>query len=109
MSILRDFEGIRNEMGHKKYDAIEEYLNEVCPESVIAEYEKALSEINNLEPDEWLKTKEELENKYNIVRLDDVLYKQKEFEKFDDWYQAKEKEGKEESQKKRKNKEREAR
>ena len=109
MSIFSDFEGIRNAMGHKKYDAIEEYLNEVCPESVIAEYEKALSEINNLEADEWLKKKDELENKYNIVRLDDVLYKQKEFEKFDDWYQTKEKEGKEESQKKRKNKGREAR
>ena len=36
--------------------------------------------------DEWLKKKAELEEKYGIIFLSDVLYKPEEWEKFEKWY-----------------------
>lgn len=33
MSIMQDFEKARKTIGAKKYDAIEEYIEEVCPKS----------------------------------------------------------------------------
>ena len=77
MSILQDFEKIRDEIGHKKYDMIEEYLNEKCPKKQIKKYESELSKI---------KEKNKLMKRYNIIFLDDVLYKKEEWDKFENWY-----------------------
>ena len=40
MSIMQEYEQIRKEIGTKKYDAIEEYLNEICPNSNYDKYNK---------------------------------------------------------------------
>lgn len=87
MSIMQDFEKARKMIGPEKYDAIEKYLNEVCPKSNYDKYNKELNSLIDIPIDEWLKKKEELEVKYGIIFLNDILYKQEEWEKFEFWYE----------------------
>ena len=85
MSILQDFEEARKMIGHKKYNAIDIYLNEICPPDKMKSYEQELKKIEDLEIKEWTKQKKELEQKYGILFLDDVLYKE-EWNKFEESY-----------------------
>ena len=87
MSIMQDFEEARKMIGTEKYDAIEKYLDEVCPKSNYDKYKKELNSMLDYSTDEWLKKKSELEEKYGIIFLSDVLYKPEEWEKFEKWYQ----------------------
>ena len=87
MSIMQEYEQIRKEIGTKKYDAIEEYLNEICPNSQYDKYNKKLNSLIDLSTEEWLQKKAELEKEYGIVFLSDVLYKPEEWEKFETWYE----------------------
>ena len=64
----------RKMIGHKKYDAIDIYLNEICPLDNWKAYKKELKEIDHLEINEWEKQKKKLQQKYGIIFLDDVLY-----------------------------------
>ena len=87
MSIMQEYEQIRKEIGTKKYDAIEEYLNEICPNSQYDKYNKKLNSLIDLSTEEWLKKKTELEKEYGILFLSDVLYKPEEWDKFENWYE----------------------
>lgn len=87
MSIMQDFEESRKMIGPEKYDAIEQYLDEVCPRSNYDKYNKELNTMLDYSTDEWLKKKAELEEKYGIIFLSDVLYKPEEWEKFEKWYE----------------------
>jgi len=87
MSIMQEYEQIRKEIGAKKYDSIEEYLDEVCPQSNYDKYNKELNSLIDIPTEEWLKKKSELEKKYGIVFLSDILYKSEEWEKFETWYE----------------------
>ena len=89
MSILQEYEEIKNEIGEDKYNAISEYLEEICPESKRIEYTNEIIELNGLNVEEWLSKRKEIENKYKIVLLSDVLYVREEWEKFDKWYNNK--------------------
>ena len=40
MSIFQDFETIRNNIGHEKYDMIENYLESICTQDNIDQYFK---------------------------------------------------------------------
>lgn len=86
MSLLQDYEEAREKIGHKKYDAINVYWNEICPLENRALYHKELKKIHNLEIDEWEKEKKKLEKKYGIVFLDDILYNEQGWNKFEKWY-----------------------
>lgn len=86
MSLLQDYEEAREKIGHKKYDAIDVYLKEICPEENWKLYKKALREIDHLEINEWEKEKKKLEQKYGIVFLDEILYNEQGWEKFEKWY-----------------------
>ena len=88
MSIMQDFEEARKIVGPEKYDAIEKYLDEVCPRCNYDKYNKELNSMLDYSTDEWLKKKSELEKKYGIIFLSDVLYKPEEWEKFEKWYEA---------------------
>ncbi len=88
MSIMQDFEEARKIIGPEKYDTIEKYLNEVCPKSNYDKYKNELNSILDYSTNEWLKKKTELEEKYGIIFLSDVLYKPEEWEKFENWYEA---------------------
>ena len=86
MSILQEYEMIRNGIGHDKFDSIGEYLNILCSEEQYEKYEKELQTINNLPYEKWVEKKKELEAKYNIVYLSDILYKPEYWEKYEEWY-----------------------
>ena len=73
MSIMQDFEEARKIIGPEKYDAIEKYLEEVCPKSNYDKYNKELNSMLDYSTDEWLKQKKELEEKYGIIFLSDVI------------------------------------
>ena len=87
MSILQEYEQIRKEIGYKKYDAINIYLNEICPKKNRLDYQKELLMLNYQNPDEWINGKIRLEEKYKIINLSDVLYTRKEWENFEKWYE----------------------
>lgn len=87
MSILEDYGEARKQIGAEKYDAIEEYINEVCPLDKQYLFNDELKKIINLEGSKWLEEKEKLEKKYGVIYLSDVLYKKEEWEKFDKWYE----------------------
>lgn len=40
----------------------------------------------NYETDDWVKGQQEIKDKYNIILLDDVLYRDREWKKFDKWF-----------------------
>lgn len=91
MSIMKEYEEIKKEIGEEKFDAIEQYIDEICPESNIRKYEKELNSLTGLEPQEWDKQKKKLEQKYEIIFLSDVLYNKEEWNKFESWYEQKSK------------------
>lgn len=99
MSIMQDYEEARKKIGEKKYDAIDKYLNEVCPQSNYDKYNKELNSLIDIPPDEWLRKKKELEEKYGIVFLSDILYKPEEWDKFEAWYEENVKEKEDELEK----------
>lgn len=86
MSILQEYEEIREWMGHEKYDMIDKYLNEICPQSRYEEYDKESRKLLELSGDQWINKDKELKEKYGIVLLSDVLYKPEEWEKYDKWF-----------------------
>jgi len=82
MSLMQDYEEARDLIGHKKYDAISKYLDIVCSQEKCDKYFEALSKNYDLPIDEQVK----LKNRMGIIFLNDVLYNQEEWEKFDKWY-----------------------
>lgn len=91
MSIMQDYEQVRKNIGKEMYDAIEKYLDEICPKSVFNKYEKELNKLDNSDPEEWAKQKKKLKVKYGIVFLSDVLHNPEEWNKFENWYERKSK------------------
>jgi len=84
MSILQEYEQIKKKIGHKKYNAIDKYLNIMCPQSNIDKYNE---ECKKLIFTEWLEKEKELKQKYNIIYLSDILYNPIEWAKFEKWYE----------------------
>ena len=87
MSLLQDYEEARKKIGSKKYDAINVYIEEICPTQKRNEYKQELKKINYLEINEWEKEKKKLEQKYGIISLDDILYNEEGWKKFEKWYE----------------------
>lgn len=86
MSIFQDFEGIREKIGHEKYDMIEKYLETNYPQDNIDKYFKDMNTIWELPPDSWNDESNKLKEKYGVILLDDVLHKPDEWAKYEDWY-----------------------
>lgn len=89
MSILQEYEQIRNQIGHEKYDMIEKYLDEVSPQEDYDKYEEELRLYKDLPYDEWDIKEKELRKKYGVILLSDILYKKNEWEKYENWYNEK--------------------
>ncbi|MDO5002752.1 MAG: hypothetical protein Q4E39_00790 [bacterium] len=85
MSILQEYEEIKKSIGTEKYEAIEIYLDKVNKEDNV---NKMYSEYGTLsyESDDWISQMEEIKKKYNVILLSDILYKENEWKKFDNWY-----------------------
>lgn len=86
MSIFQDFETIRNNIGHEKYDMIEKYLETICSQNNINKYFKEMNKIWKFPPIEWNDRADRLKKKYKIVLLDDILFKNEELAKYEIWY-----------------------
>lgn len=89
MSISQEYEEIREEIGHEKFDMIEKYLDEICPQSKYKKYDKESRELLFSSGDLWLEKDKELKEKYGVVLFSDVLYKEEEWEKYDKWFNEK--------------------
>lgn len=86
MSILQEFEDVKAIIGHDKFDAIENYLKNICPQDTVEKYFKELNTIWETSPDLWGEKIEKLKKKYGVVLLNDILYKKEESIKFNNWY-----------------------
>lgn len=86
MSIFQDFESIRKSIGCEKYDMIEKYLENICQQDNIDKYFKEMNTIWKLPYIEWNDRAESLKKKYKIILLDDVLFKNEEWAKYEIWY-----------------------
>lgn len=87
MSLLQDYEMAKRKIGEKKYNAIDVYLQEICPKENWNQYKQELKKIDNLEINEWEIEKKKLQQKYGIVFLDDILYNEDGWGKFEKWYE----------------------
>lgn len=87
MSLLQDYEMAKRKIGEKKYNAIDVYLQEICPKENWNRYKQELKKIDNLEINEWEIEKKKLQQKYGIVFLDDILYNEDGWGKFEKWYE----------------------
>ena len=86
MSLLQDYERAKIQIGEEKYNAIDVYIEEICPTERRNLYKQELKKIDHLEINEWEKEKKKLEQKYGIVYLDDILYNEEGWKKFEEWY-----------------------
>jgi len=86
MSIFQDFERIRNDIGHEKYDMIEKYLEIVSPNKNVDKYFKEMNNIWKYPPNEWNKRSNELKQRYGVILLDDILHKREQWNKYENWY-----------------------
>lgn len=85
MSIMQDYENIRKDLGFK-YDAIEDYLNVVSPPSQYKKYEEELKKLSGLDYENFDIKNKELKNKYGITLLSDILYNEKNWNKYLKWF-----------------------
>lgn len=85
MSIMQDYENIRKDLG-LKYDAIEDYLNVVSPPSQYKKYEEELKKLSSLDYENFDIKNKELKNKYGITLLSDILYNEKNWNKYIKWF-----------------------
>lgn len=85
MSIMQDYENIRKDLGFK-YDALEDYLNVVSPPSQYKKYEEELKKLSSLDYENFDIKNKELKNKYGITLLSDILYNEKNWNKYIKWF-----------------------
>lgn len=86
MSIMQDYEKARDFIGHKKYDAIEKYLDIICPQEKCDKYSEAVNRNVDLPIERQIFEQRKLEKDMGMVFLSDILYKPEEWKKFDKWY-----------------------
>jgi hypothetical protein len=82
---MQDYENIRKDLGFK-YDAIEDYLNVVSPPSQYKKYEEELKKLSSLDYENFDIKNKELKNKYGITLLSDILYNEKNWNKYIKWF-----------------------
>ena len=85
MSIMQDYENIRKDLGFK-YDAIEDYLNVVSPPSQYKKYEEELKKLSSLDYENFDIKNKKLKSKYGITLLSDILYNEKNWNKYIKWF-----------------------
>ena len=86
MSLLQDYEEAKEIIGADKYNAIEKYLDIVCPQDKCDKYYEAVNKNVDLPIEKQIFKQKKLEKEMGIILLSDVLYKKEEWDKFDKWY-----------------------
>ena len=87
MSIMQDNEELRNIIGHKKYDTIEEYVETFGNIKKYDEGVKKLREIKDIT--KWEDEMQKLHKKCKPIFIEDVAMNREEWEKFEKWYAEK--------------------
>ncbi len=84
MSIMQDYEELRNIIGHKKYDAIEEYVETF---GNIKEYNEGVKKLRDIKDiNKWEDEMQKLHKKCKPIFIEDVAMNKEEWEKFEKWY-----------------------
>ena len=84
MSIMQDYEELRNIIGHKKYDAIEEYVETF---GNIKEYDEGVKKLRGIKDiNKWEDEMQKLHKKCKPIFIEDVAMNKEEWEKFEKWY-----------------------
>lgn len=84
MSIMQDYEELRNIIGHKKYDAIEEYVETF---GNIKEYDEGVKKLRDIKDiNKWEDEMQKLHKKCKPIFIEDVAMNEEEWEKFEKWY-----------------------
>lgn len=84
MSIMQDYEELRNIIGHKKYDAIEQYVETF---GNIKEYDEGVKKIKGIKDiNKWEDEMQKLHKKCKPIFIEDVAMNKEEWEKFEKWY-----------------------
>lgn len=84
MSIMQDYEELRNIIGHKKYDAIEQYVETF---GNIKEYDEGVKKIRGIKDiNKWEDEMQKLHKKCKPIFIEDVAMNKEEWEKFEKWY-----------------------
>lgn len=87
MSIMQDHEKIRNIIGNKKYDAIEEYVETF---GNIKEYDEGVKKLRKIKDiNKWEVEMQKLHEKCKPIFIEDVAMNREEWEKFEKWYAGK--------------------
>lgn len=89
MSVLQKYKDIRDLIGHEKYDMIENYLSLICNHKNMDKYFEEINKVGTLLSNRWNEERDKLKEKYGVLLLDDVLYKEGEWEKYESWYNEK--------------------
>lgn len=93
MSITQDYERLRKQIGNKKYNALDKYIQIHGKSEEWHQGIKAIRPIEDIK--EWEKKYSELHEKCKPIFIEDVVMNQEEWDKFEQWY----KENKEHSRK----------
>lgn len=100
MSMIQDYERLRKQIGNKKYDALEHYLD---IHGKAKEWEQGIKDIRPIEDiKKWEEEYSKLHQRCKPIFIEDVTMNEEEWNKFENWYE-------ENYQNKKKNKERGAR
>lgn len=84
MSIMQDYEELRKIIGHKKYDAIEEYVETF---GNIKEYDEGVKKLRDIKDiNKWEDEMQKLHKKCKPIFIEDVAMNKEEWEKFEKWY-----------------------
>ena len=84
MSIMQDYEELRNIIGHKKYDAIEQYIETF---GNIKEYDEGVKKLRDIKDiNKWEDEMQKLHKKCKPIFIEDVAMNKEEWEKFEKWY-----------------------
>ena len=84
MSIMQDYEELRKIIGHKKYDAIEEYVETF---GNIKEYDEGIKKLRDIKDiNKWEDEMQKLHKKCKPIFIEDVAMIKEEWEKFEKWY-----------------------
>lgn len=84
MSIMQDYEELRNIIGYKKYDAIEEYVETF---GNIKEYDEGVKKLRDIKDiNKWEDEMQKLHKKCKPIFIEDVAMNKEEWGKFEKWY-----------------------
>lgn len=84
MGIMQDYEELRKIIGHKKYDAIEEYVETF---GNIKEYDEGVKKLRDIKDiNKWEDEMQKLHKKCKPIFIEDVAMNKEEWEKFEKWY-----------------------